>query len=73
MQNSGRFGKPEEIAGLVKFLAVHPAASYYSIQKKTNPSYEPRHAYVQIQQIKDATKIVHEPKMTFLFRVFTEN
>uniref|UniRef100_A0ACD5ZG58 Uncharacterized protein n=1 Tax=Avena sativa TaxID=4498 RepID=A0ACD5ZG58_AVESA len=28
----GRFGKPEEIAGLVEFLAVHPAASYVTGQ-----------------------------------------
>ncbi|KAM3279254.1 hypothetical protein ACQJBY_046521 [Aegilops geniculata] len=28
----GRFGKPEEIAGLVEFLAVHPAASYMTGQ-----------------------------------------
>ncbi|KAK3139633.1 hypothetical protein QOZ80_5AG0386590 [Eleusine coracana subsp. coracana] len=28
----GRFGKPEEIAGLVEFLAVHPAASYITGQ-----------------------------------------
>ncbi|XP_047079706.1 3-oxoacyl-[acyl-carrier-protein] reductase 4-like [Lolium rigidum] len=28
----GRFGKPEEIAGLVEFMAVHPAASYMTGQ-----------------------------------------
>uniref|UniRef100_A0A0E0ML05 3-oxoacyl-[acyl-carrier-protein] reductase n=1 Tax=Oryza punctata TaxID=4537 RepID=A0A0E0ML05_ORYPU len=31
----GRFGKPEEIAGLVEFLAVHPAASYITGQAST--------------------------------------
>ncbi|KAM3261477.1 hypothetical protein ACQJBY_052253 [Aegilops geniculata] len=40
----GRFGKPEEIAGLVEFLAVHPAASYMTGQASRNgfqicPSY----------------------------------
>ncbi|KAG8051019.1 hypothetical protein GUJ93_ZPchr0009g1327 [Zizania palustris] len=29
----GRFGTPEEIAGLVEFLAVHPAASYITGQE----------------------------------------
>uniref|UniRef100_M8BCE9 3-oxoacyl-[acyl-carrier-protein] reductase n=1 Tax=Aegilops tauschii TaxID=37682 RepID=M8BCE9_AEGTA len=42
----GRFGKPEEIAGLVEFLAVHPAASYMTGQASRNgfqicPSYGP--------------------------------
>ncbi|GJM87650.1 hypothetical protein PR202_ga03627 [Eleusine coracana subsp. coracana] len=32
----GRFGKPEEIAGLVEFLAVHPAASYITGQASRN-------------------------------------
>ncbi|KAM0869258.1 hypothetical protein ACQ4PT_040802 [Festuca glaucescens] len=32
----GRFGKPEEIAGLVEFLAVHPAASYMTGQASRN-------------------------------------
>jgi 3-oxoacyl-[acyl-carrier protein] reductase len=32
MDIPGRFGKPEEIAGLVEFLAVHPAASYLTGQ-----------------------------------------
>lgn len=36
MQISGRFGKPEEIAGLVEFLAVHPAASYITGQASRN-------------------------------------
>ncbi|TVU51817.1 hypothetical protein EJB05_03262, partial [Eragrostis curvula] len=32
----GRFGKPEEVAGLVEFLAVHPAASYITGQASTD-------------------------------------
>jgi NAD(P)-dependent dehydrogenase (short-subunit alcohol dehydrogenase family) len=36
MQISGRFGKPEEVAGLVEFLAVHPAASYITGQASKN-------------------------------------
>ncbi|GJN13454.1 hypothetical protein PR202_gb00161 [Eleusine coracana subsp. coracana] len=32
----GRFGNPEEIAGLVEFLAVHPAASYITGQASRN-------------------------------------
>ncbi|KAJ1265287.1 hypothetical protein BS78_08G066500 [Paspalum vaginatum] len=31
----GRFGRPEEVAGLVEFLAVHPAASYITGQVLT--------------------------------------
>ncbi|XP_021302195.1 3-oxoacyl-[acyl-carrier-protein] reductase 4-like [Sorghum bicolor] len=31
----GRFGRPEEVAGLVGFLAVHPAASYITGQVLT--------------------------------------
>lgn len=29
---SGRYGKPEEVAGLVEFLALNPAASYMTGQ-----------------------------------------
>ena len=32
MWTTGRFGRPEEVAGLVEFLAVHPAASYITGQ-----------------------------------------
>ncbi|KAL5206115.1 hypothetical protein ABZP36_034324 [Zizania latifolia] len=51
----GRFGKPEEIAGLVEFLAVHPAASYITGQpgekasahqlsaNPTQPQHHPSH------------------------------
>lgn len=30
--NSGRYGRPEEVAGLVEFLALNPAASYITGQ-----------------------------------------
>lgn len=32
LSNSGRYGQPEEIAGLVEFLALNPAASYITGQ-----------------------------------------
>ncbi|WVZ89091.1 hypothetical protein U9M48_035545 [Paspalum notatum var. saurae] len=34
--NARRFGRPEEVAGLVEFLAVHPAASYITGQASLN-------------------------------------
>ena len=30
--DSGRYGQPEEVAGLVEFLALNPAASYITGQ-----------------------------------------
>lgn len=30
--SSGRYGQPEEVAGLVEFLALNPAASYITGQ-----------------------------------------
>lgn len=30
--NLGRYGKPEEVAGLVEFLALNPAAAYITGQ-----------------------------------------
>lgn len=32
MSNSGRYGQPEEVAGLVEFLALNPAAGYITGQ-----------------------------------------
>lgn len=29
---TGRYGQPEEVAGLIEFLALHPAASYITGQ-----------------------------------------
>lgn len=33
---AGRYGQPEEVAGLVEFLAINPAASYITGQVKPN-------------------------------------
>ncbi|OIW21975.1 hypothetical protein TanjilG_18304, partial [Lupinus angustifolius] len=32
VNNAGRFGQPEEVAGLVEFLALNPASSYITGQ-----------------------------------------
>ncbi|KAJ9549352.1 hypothetical protein OSB04_021895 [Centaurea solstitialis] len=34
----GRFGRPEEVAGLIEFLALNPAASYMTGQVSTQPN-----------------------------------
>lgn len=37
--NSGRYGQPEEVAGLVEFLALDPAASYITGQVPDSISF----------------------------------
>lgn len=58
---AGRYGKPEEVAGLVEFLAINPAASYITGQVKPNicmfffsASLKHRHGLLQLQEAKSA-------------------
>lgn len=39
LQNPGRYGQPEEVAGLVEFLALNPAAAYMTGQVCNMPVF----------------------------------
>lgn len=44
--NLGRYGKPEEVAGLVEFLALNPAAAYITGQVITMSIFQDSYIYI---------------------------